>query len=94
MCNCTPGNLEIPGWGRAHAQSVRRLWGHGLHIGAIGERLPNRDSRVDLDPEARDRFAVPLARIASVLSEADIVRLRFMHEVARIARGQRRGTDL
>jgi choline dehydrogenase-like flavoprotein len=68
----------VPGWGRAHAQSVRRLWGHGLHVGAIGERLPNRDSRVDLDPEARDRFAVPLARIASVLSEADIVRLRFM----------------
>jgi choline dehydrogenase-like flavoprotein len=49
-----------------------------LHVGAIGERLPNRDSRVDLDPQARDRFGMPLARIASVLAEPDIARLRFM----------------
>ena len=67
-----------PGWGRAHAQSVRKLWGHALHVGAIGERLPNRDSRVDLDPVARDAFAMPLARIASVLADSDIARLRFM----------------
>lgn len=68
----------IPGWGRAHAQSVRRLWGHALHVSAIGERLPNRESRVDLDPKARDRFGMPLARIASSLGESDIARLRFM----------------
>src|SRR5262249_52277074 len=68
----------IPGWGRSHAQSVRRLWGHALHVGAIGERLPNRDSRIDLDPKARDRFGMPLARIASSLGESDIARLRFM----------------
>lgn len=68
----------IPGWGRAHAQSVREQWGHALHVAAIGERLPNRDSRIDLDPDARDRFGMPLARIASSLGEADIARLRFM----------------
>jgi choline dehydrogenase-like flavoprotein len=68
----------IPGWGRAHAQSVRRLWGHSLHVGAIGERLPDRDSRVDLDPTTRDRFGMPVARIASTLAEADVARLRFM----------------
>jgi choline dehydrogenase-like flavoprotein len=68
----------VPGWGRAHAQSVRRLWGHGLHVGAIGERLPNRDSRVDLDPATRDRFGMPVARIASFLGESDVARLRFM----------------
>jgi len=68
----------IPGWGRQHAQSVRSLWGHALHVSAIGERLPNRDSRVDLDPTARDRFGMPLARIASSLGELDVARLRFM----------------
>jgi choline dehydrogenase-like flavoprotein len=68
----------VPGWGRDHAQSVRSLWGHALHVGAIGEQLPNRESRVDLDPGERDRFGVPLARIASALAEADIARLRFM----------------
>src|SRR5450432_18089 len=83
----------VPGWGSAHAQSVRRLWGHGLHVGAIGESLPNPDSRVDLDPEARDRFGVPLARIASVLAESDIARLRFMatksHELLAASGAQR-----
>lgn len=68
----------IPGWGRAHAQSVRRLWGHALHVGAIGERLPNRDSRIDLDPDVHDRFGMPLARITTSLGESDIARLRFM----------------
>jgi choline dehydrogenase-like flavoprotein len=68
----------VPGWGREHAQAVRRLWGHALHVGAIGESLPNRESRVDLDPTARDRFGMPVARIASSLTEADVARLRFM----------------
>jgi choline dehydrogenase-like flavoprotein len=68
----------IPGWGAAHAQLVRRHWGHALHVGAIGERLPNRDSRVDLDPTMRDRFGTPLARIASALEAGDVARLRFM----------------
>jgi choline dehydrogenase-like flavoprotein len=68
----------VPGWGRAHAQSVRRLWGHSLHVGAIGESLPNRNSRVDLDPDQRDQFGIPLARISAWLDEPDIRRLRFM----------------
>lgn len=73
----------IPGWGRAHAQAVRRWWGHALHVGAIGESLPNRNSRVDLDPDQRDRFGVPLARIAAALEDSDIARLRFMASKAR-----------
>ena len=57
---------------------MRRLWGHGLHVGAIGERLPNRDSRIDLDPATRDRFGMPVARISSYLGKSDVARLRFM----------------
>jgi len=68
----------VPGWGRTHAQSVRRWWGHSLHVGGIGESLPNRNSRVDLDPDQRDRFGIPLARISAWLDEPDIARLRFM----------------
>jgi choline dehydrogenase-like flavoprotein len=73
----------VSGWGSAHAQSVRRLWGHALHVGAIGERLPNHNSRVDLDPKSRDKFGIPLARIAASLEESDIARLRFMAKRSR-----------
>ncbi len=73
----------IPGWGPAHAQAVRRLWGHALYVGAVGEMLPNRSSRVDLDPSLRDAFGTPIARIASFVAEGDIARLRFMAKTAR-----------
>lgn len=68
----------VPGWGRAHTQAVRGLWGHALHVGAIGEMLPNRGSQVDLDPAMRDRFGMPIARIASFIADGDVARLRFM----------------
>lgn len=84
----------VPGWGRAHAQSVRNLWGHSLHVGAIGERLPNRNSRVDLDPDKRDRFGMPLARIASWLDESDIARLRFMATKSRELLGASGAVDV
>jgi choline dehydrogenase-like flavoprotein len=73
----------VSGWGSAHAQSIRRLWGHALHVGAIGESLPNRNSRIDLDPKSRDKFGIPLARIAASLEEPDVARLRFMAKRSR-----------
>jgi choline dehydrogenase-like flavoprotein len=68
----------VPGWGRAHAQAMRRQYGHALHVGAIGESLPNPRSRIELDPLQRDRHGVPLARISPWLTAADVARLRFM----------------
>lgn len=68
----------VPGWGREHTQAVRRLWGHTLYLGSIGERLPNRDSKIDLDPQTRDAYGMPVARIASQLGDTDVARLRFM----------------
>jgi choline dehydrogenase-like flavoprotein len=49
-----------------------------LAVGAIGESLPNDKSRVDLDPDRRDRHGVPLPRISAYLEPSDIARLRFM----------------
>jgi choline dehydrogenase-like flavoprotein len=68
----------VPGFGHEHAQSVRRLWGHELTVGAIGESLPNDKSRVELDPDRRDQYGVPLPRISAYLTPRDVDRLRFM----------------
>ncbi len=73
----------VAGWGREHARSVRRLWGHELAVGAIGESLPNEKARIDLDPENRDQFGIPLARISAWLDAAGVARLRFMSLKAR-----------
>jgi choline dehydrogenase-like flavoprotein len=84
----------VSGWGRAHAQSVRHLWGHSLNVGAVGERLPNRNSYVDLDPNQHDRFGIPLARISSWLEESDIARLRFMATKSRELLAASGATDI
>ncbi len=73
----------IPGWGRDHAREVRRTWGHALSVAAIGESLPNEIARVDIAPDRRDRFGVPLPRITARLGRADVPRLRFMSEKCR-----------
>ena len=39
---------------------------------------PNRNSRVDLDPDQHDQFGIPLSRTSAWLDEFDIGRLRFM----------------
>jgi choline dehydrogenase-like flavoprotein len=74
----TFATTAVPGWGRDHARAMRETWGHALSVSAIGESLPNPTGRVDLDPDIRNGFGIPLARITSWLSEPDIARLRFM----------------
>jgi len=73
----------VAGWGREHAQSMRRLWGHQLSIGGFGETLPNDNAHVALDPEKRDRFGMSLARLTPYIEPGDIARLRFMASKAR-----------
>lgn len=71
-------NRAIGGWGRAHKQAMRASFGHVLSVGSIGESLPNERACVELDPDAKDGFGDPVARINSHVSSGDIVRLAFM----------------
>ncbi len=73
----------VPGWGRAHKQGMRELFGRVLSIGAIGESLPNAGSFIDLDPELRDHLDMPVARIHSRLDEMALRRLEFMADKTR-----------
>lgn len=73
----------VPGWGRAHKESMRENVGRVLSVGAIGEFLPNAGTYVDLDQKNKDSFGLPLARIHSYLEPMDIERLRFMVEKCR-----------
>ena len=57
----------LPGYGLEHQRAMARWFGHGIAIAALGEWLPNAQTLVDLDPDERDRFDQPLARIQSFL---------------------------
>ena len=75
-------NRLVPGWGKAHKEEVREIFGRALAVTAIAESLPNKYSLVRLDPEAKDEHGLPKARIQSALSQNDFNRLRFMRKTA------------
>jgi choline dehydrogenase-like flavoprotein len=71
----------VSGWGKAHKQAMRQQRGNVIGITGIGEFLPNPQTFIDLDPDQKDRFGVPLARIHSALTEMDKQRLSFIAEM-------------
>jgi choline dehydrogenase-like flavoprotein len=73
----------VGGWGRSHKRALREVFGNALSVGGIGENLPNAGSYVDLDPEERDAYGSPLARIHSFLPEPELKRLEFMAKTSR-----------
>ncbi len=68
----------VNGFGKTLKDSVRSSFGRCLSVGAVGEFLPNEATFVDLDPDKKDHFGIPLPRIHSHLGEPEIKRLRFM----------------
>jgi choline dehydrogenase-like flavoprotein len=58
-------------WGLAHKTSMRETWRHYLYSHVTGESLPVEANRVDLDPEVRDRFGLPVARVTYTPHEND-----------------------
>lgn len=73
----------VPGWGSRHKATMRKRIGQALSVGGIGEFLPNSGSFIDLDPQQKDAWGTPLARIHSRLGEQEIRRLRFMATLCR-----------
>ncbi len=73
----------ISGFGSRLKEGVRSGFGSALSVGAIGEFLPNEGTYVDLDPQRKDRFGIPLPRLHSHLGHEEIKRLRFMAEQSR-----------
>lgn len=73
----------VKGFGASLKEGVRNRFGRCLTVGAMGEFLPNEASFVDLDPDERDEFGMPLPRIHSHLGPQEVRRLRFMATQAR-----------
>jgi choline dehydrogenase-like flavoprotein len=52
----------MPGFGKAYKASVKAAYPAILDFTPYGEMLPNAGSYIDLDPDRRDKFGLPLAR--------------------------------
>ena len=95
-CRFTPATVEadlagpinyarrvVGGWGRTHKARMREQFGRVLSAGGVGESLPDPGSFIDLDPNEKDAFGQPKARIHCHLAEMELKRLRFMAETCR-----------
>ena len=73
----------VGGVGDGHLDEMQRVFGRALVIKAIGEFLPNKDSFIDVDPNVKDRFGIPVARIRSFLGANEIALLKHMAKISR-----------
>ncbi|WP_419818221.1 GMC family oxidoreductase [Glaciibacter flavus] len=61
-----PINWTFPGrptWGQASKDADRDLFNHSMKLGVMTQDLPREQNIVDLDPDVKDGWGLPVARI-------------------------------
>ena len=57
-----PWHTDRPGFGAQYKKEIRDHAGAFINMGAFGEVLPRYESYVDLDPETKDKWGIPVLR--------------------------------
>ena len=74
-------NVHPPGaprWGLAHKDFQRRNYKRTLCVMGPVQEMPVFEARVDVDPEVKDHWGIPVARISGHRHAADVETARFM----------------
>jgi choline dehydrogenase-like flavoprotein len=74
--------LQGGGYGRKLKEDYRRYYGSYMYFAARGEMIPNKDSYCELDPEAVDRFGIPVLKFHWKWSEYETLQIRHAHRTA------------
>lgn len=74
---------ELPRWGAANKRFMRENFTRILRVTGPVQEIPNPEARVTLDPEVRDRFGLPVARLAGTTHPETVRTAAFMFERAR-----------
>jgi choline dehydrogenase-like flavoprotein len=67
-------NSRPPGealWGKAHKDFQRKYFYRYIHLGSNCQAMPQEANRVDLDPNVRDAWGMPVARITHSFMKPD-----------------------
>ncbi|UED83324.1 GMC family oxidoreductase [Streptomyces profundus] len=73
---------QIPSWGAAATEGMRRLYPRLAMVTGPVHEVPNPDSRVTVEPGTRDAFGVPVARLSGRPHPADLASARLLSERA------------
>jgi choline dehydrogenase-like flavoprotein len=55
---------EVKRWGQPFKDYVRTYYRRSIMVQGPTQEIPVRDSRVEVDPQVKDRFGIPVARIS------------------------------
>ena len=71
------------GYGKALKDDYRRYYGASVSFAGRGEMIPNAESYCDLDPDAVDRWGIPVLRFHWKWSEREILQVKHKQETFR-----------
>jgi choline dehydrogenase-like flavoprotein len=54
----------LPRWGREHKEFMRRAYRHNISVKGPVQDMPVFDSRVEVDPQVKDYWGIPVARLS------------------------------
>lgn len=73
-----------PSWGKAHKDYQRRFYKRTIGVQGPVQEMPVYNSRVDVDPEVKDHWGIPVARIAGQRHPHDIEIAQFTSSKAEL----------
>ena len=69
---------DKPVWGKAMKDADRELYNHCMAVGLVLHDLPQETNRVELDPEVKDAWGLPVARITHRAHANDLAQARWI----------------
>jgi choline dehydrogenase-like flavoprotein len=73
---------DVPRWGMANKRWMRDNYTRTLHIMGPVQDIPNPECRVTVDPDVRDRYGLPVARLSGTTHPETVRTAEYMRERA------------
>ena len=73
---------DLPRWGMANKHFMRENYTRVMRVTGPVQEIPNPEARVTLDPLARDRWGIPVARLSGTTHPETVRTAAFMFERA------------
>jgi choline dehydrogenase-like flavoprotein len=74
---------DVPRWGQANKDFMREAYRRLLHVTGPVHEIASPDARVSLDPDVRDRWGMPVARLSGTTHPETVRTAAFMAQRAK-----------
>ncbi len=74
---------DVPHWGAANKRWMRENFSRTLHVMGPVQDIPSPDSRVQVAPNVRDRYGIPVAKLSGTTHPETVKTAQFMFERAK-----------